>query len=790
MRVRVAGFVLALGCLVAACSGGGGGKASFVPGAGTGPNASSSNAPASQKSTRAAISLYVPPAAKQDARRKPFYISSATQSFAVAVLPVGSSATPGPGNAQIFPVTTPSPCVAASGGGETCTLTVTAPVGSDTFYVAAFATASPNANASPLSAFVSGAVNVSLSPSPGASPLSFTLNGVVNEAVVSVPSPDASNTPNTQVVPALVATAVPLNIAALDVTGSNVMSPANLPFYAPIVINASPAAEGLTLALSSASVCSSSASGAQASIGCAGDLAIVEAKYDGTPHPDASDHLYDTFSIEATAQPSPAPSPANIVLGSNMLQWTLASNVEDVPGGLLSSMSNGQLFWMAYNETAGNIQTGTFNGSTETATGPNNITDGLDYAYSVAFGPDGSYWIAGNGTSGVNTLFCYTSTSATAYTYAFSPTYLGYADVAPGSVTIDSAGNFWYAGIQNNYDGGGPAAPTFLGYFTSSGCAAPTQTSTQYGVNEDYGDGSPHLTPVSTGGIAMQSDSSTTATVGNNGGYPTIGNALWLVSTSAQNSPSPIATPLNNPGALGNGIAGDGAGNLYSIWSGTSYDDIEKFANGASTFTELFETPPTPPPSSMPNPEPYGPVVFSPTGGAADRLMYYDDAYEAVGLVESLSSPVPSLVSLPNSDEVLGVAYASGGGEYALDMDATPNVNMVRIIPTSTWWVPNVTLNSGCSSNGLLTILERGDSGPFTVTVPGSAVTATQLPGADHDFYLTNIGSSSSATFTASVTDKHGRTENFTITQAASYITCGLRGKRPVKGLTRHRTHW
>jgi len=114
-----------------------------------------------------------------------------------------------------------------------------------------------------------------------------------------------------------------------------------------------------------------------------------------------------------------------------------------------------------------------------------------------------------------------------------------------------------------------------------------------------------------------------------------------------------------------------------------------------------------------------------------------------------------------------------------LDMDASENLNLVRILPTKTWSVPNISLNSGCGSSALLTILERGDSGPFTVSIPAtSGVSATQLPNADHDFWLSASGTVS---FTATVTDAHGRQEQFNVTSTPSYVTCGLAHRRLTK---------
>jgi hypothetical protein len=157
--------------------------------------------------------------------------------------------------------------------------------------------------------------------------------------------------------------------------------------------------------------------------------------------------------------------------------------------------------------------------------------------------------------------------------------------------------------------------------------------------------------------------------------------------------------------------------------------------------------------------------------------MYVDQDYWALGLIEGVAStPLPILVSIPNSVWVQDAAYSSKGAPYVLDMDANENLNIVRVLPTKTWWVPNLSLNSACSSAALLTILERGDSGPFTVNIPpASGVTATQLPGADHDFWLSASGTVS---FSATVTDAHGRQETFNVTSTPSSVTCGLAHRR------------
>jgi len=775
MRIRLVWVLFSLGVIVAAC--GGGSRSGLVPTVGN-PGGGGNTAPTSGKTTHANITLYVPPTNKQASSRKPFYISSNTQAFGVVVIPYPSTI-PSPlptTNIQIFPVVTPSPCAIASGGGESCNFTVTAPIGTDLFIVAAFATSAPNGNTTPLSAVVSGPVTVSVSPPPGTLPLSFTLNGVVYSVAVAVASPDPGNTPNTQVFTVGVPTSAPVSISAYDVSGNLVMSDPTLPYFASIVIDASPASDGLTLSLSSSSTCGSSASGATATIDCAGDLNDVKVSYDGTPRPDASDHLIDAFAITG-AQPSPMSSPANVVLAGNIISTMLSTGSYVGSPGFMQRASNGQFQYLVYLESPVNgWVTGTFTPSTGTV-GAQTTVSGLSEPSNFAVLPDGSYWVVDG-----NSVNCYASLTATSPTItgvSLTESYDG-GPLAGVSLASDGSGHLWYTGWDDAYEGGGPPAPPgFAGYFTSSECSAPSSTTAQFELTNGYGDGNQFEASAF---LYLGTNSNNAAAVVSASFY-LLGDpnnqSVWVMNTNTAAGSVAGGQTLNSA-SYGSAVALDDAQNAFaSFTGGSSPDDIERMPSGAATLNELLSLPPTTS-GSYPSPAPSGLYVFAPSAGAADRAMYMDQNYAALTLVESVAAtPLPIVVSLPNSIYPIDAAYSAKGGEYVLDMDATYNFNIVRILPTTTWWVPNVTLNSGCSSASLLTILERGDSGPFTVSIPAaSGVTATQLPGADHDFWLSASGTVS---FTATVTDAHGRQEQFNVTSTPSDITCGAAHRRLTK---------
>jgi hypothetical protein len=68
----------------------------------------------------------------------------------------------------------------------------------------------------------------------------------------------------------------------------------------------------------------------------------------------------------------------------------------------------------------------------------------------------------------------------------------------------------------------------------------------------------------------------------------------------------------------------------------------------------------------------------------------------------------------------------------------------------------------------VLSIDERGDSGPFTVTPVGTPPsclgTITAVPNTDHDFYIPDLSGSSPCVVTLKVTDKNGRSQTVTVT--------------------------
>jgi len=187
------------------CSGGGG-SGSSVPTTG-------GNVPSQTQATgRATFSLTIPAATSASAsNRNPQYISSNTQSMSVAV----GTGTATPGAPVVSNLTPGSPgCTAGAAGGTTCTVTIAAPIGSDTFVVTLYS--GTNGSGSILSTgTIAGTVAAAT-----ANTFPLTLGGTVAAITVSV-------TNGNNVIPGGYATTLPVVVTAKDASGATIIGPGN-----------------------------------------------------------------------------------------------------------------------------------------------------------------------------------------------------------------------------------------------------------------------------------------------------------------------------------------------------------------------------------------------------------------------------------------------------------------------------------------------------------------------------------------------------------------------------------
>jgi hypothetical protein len=738
MRTLLAGSLFALAVLVAAC--GGGGKSSVIP---SGYNAGIGSGPSSSKNANAVIVLKIP-APGQQVSRRPFYLSSGTQSLGVLVVAATSSESPTPTDLTIYPVATPSPCATATGGGYTCTLNVTAPIGVDNFFVGAFATASPNANAVPLSEYAALGITVSASPAPNATPLTFTLDGVVYKVVLTVPSPDPGNTPNTQAFPAGVPVLPqPLSVTAYDSNNNPILTNVSNTFATPIVIVPSPAGEGVSVSLNGAT-CSTSTS-TSVSIGCAADLNKVEFAYDGTTTPDPNDHVVDTFTISTTTQQgNPTPSPATVVLESNVISYPISTGGQYLQGAFLTALSSGQLLYLAVVDNEGNEGLiGTFTPSTATLSAPVTLND-VESPTTMAVAPNGTFFVVDSEES----IDCWNSVSSalsgSAPSASFTPppdTY-GYSP-QPYAITVDGANNAWLVGYEYESE----TYQDFATYFpAASGCTGSPAFAAYITLNADTSDASQFISPLSNG-MAYQSQN---------------GQGLYTATTANAGGTINAITPALGSGSGAGGVGSGGNGTVYAAYYNYgSSGDVETLPSGGSSLTSLLSLVPTSPVSGD-GPEPDGLSVFS-LNGTPDRISYVDGEFYMLGVIGNLTTtPTTMLISLPNTYNVFQSAHNSKGGEYVLYNDSSNDLYLARSIQTTTWNVPVTSIATGeCGNVPVMSINQRApSSGPFTLGFP-SGGSATPMPGAYNDQVLTPPGSGA---FPVTVTDNGGRTETYSMT--------------------------
>jgi outer membrane protein assembly factor BamB len=211
---------LGLAVLVAlsAC-GGGGSTVSTLPKVPVTPSTSAAQ--------RIMLSIKIPAGATGAAalnRRRPLYVSSATQSAAIAVnggTPVVVNLAAGSSN-----------CVAAAGG-RTCSITISAPVGVDTFAESLYA--STNGSGTALSQNTTTATIVAST----ANVVTLTLDGVVASIVLSL----------TNAAPPVGPTAtIGLTVNAIDAGGATIIG--NDPFENPITVTNSDTTKITTLSKS------------------------------------------------------------------------------------------------------------------------------------------------------------------------------------------------------------------------------------------------------------------------------------------------------------------------------------------------------------------------------------------------------------------------------------------------------------------------------------------------------------------------------------------------------------
>ncbi|MDQ6929774.1 MAG: hypothetical protein M3126_03780 [Candidatus Eremiobacteraeota bacterium] len=294
-RIRNA-FLLCIGLSFALASCGGGGSSPGVPGAST-------------LSTAAATFTITIPRNAQGGGRNPKYISQNTASVSIALasgslsLPQNSACTLASGTVTCSTTTTSAGCLVA-GASFTCSLSVLAPVGTDTFILNMM-----DAQGNKLS---SGQVTAAVSP--GGTNVPLTMNGVVAKVSLALGTPVTTGS----------TTKIPVIVTATDASGATIIGPGS--FTQPVTLTNSDTSGHTTLAPTSVPDPATGQTG-------------VTLTYDGSPSVTSvtigAPGTTATPVVFTPSSPSPSPSPtssgglascsAPVVTTPGSFTWFLAS---------------------------------------------------------------------------------------------------------------------------------------------------------------------------------------------------------------------------------------------------------------------------------------------------------------------------------------------------------------------------------------------------------------------------------------------------------------------------------
>lgn len=724
MRPYLAIAFFALAVVVAAC--GGGGSSSI-------PTTAPSRAPLNYTSARLTLKIPAQPAAASSGRR-PAYVSPNTQSISITAYPVPSaSASPA---AQMFTVTTPSPCTQNPDGSKSCVFNVQSPVGQVQFDVKTYAVANPGPTTTPLSEFHSAVVTVSAGGTPPA--LSFTLTGDIATVSLALQNPDPTiTTASTQIgTIGTPITSSAISITAKDASGAPIMTDT---FTQPVVVKAAPVNVGVSLVLTGTSQCSpaSSASGTTATITCASDLAKLAFVYDGTVARDSSGKPIDSIAFTASPQSGSAtPTPAYLDLGGTTQTFALAQSSLSYAQAMRFARTSANTYAYMIEDGSYDTTYGIVDLANPSAAQAVNVSG---QSPGIAVDRSGDIWLPqavdGSGANS-NLLFCYQGTSASSPPSVQLVTPSGSPQpIQPKAVTTDASGNVWYFGTDNS-------GTMWAGFIPSSqtSCANAPGTSQALAQVSAYGiyDSPMDMQPA-------------------NGGVELLAQNSGLLSATTSGTVNNLVVPMPSSGPAS--LAVDGAGNSYVSFSpqpGTPW--ISTLPSGSGNFANSI--------TMADNDEALGLSTNTNGTGAASTFAYAD--YSAPGIGFGSASTLSKVGLLPvgsygncfstffdaNGDPWGGcyVQYAPGSGYSSQLVHVIRTSIWNAIVPQSPAITPGETIP--------IPILETGYSGPFTGTVSDStaASIAPGPTGFEHTMLLTFAGQGSQ-NLSVTITDAHGRSQ-------------------------------
>jgi streptogramin lyase len=463
-----------------ACGGGSGSPGSTLPSSGASPTSSPSSG-----TQNANFVIAIPAGSTSSSTsRRPLDFSASTQSVTIAI---GSQtlATANVGASS-------SACVAATGGGRTCTVGVNAPVGNDTFTITAYD--QPGGAGSVLS---TGTVVETISAGSAA-----TVNVAVSGAIAKLALSLGNAYP-----PAGTATTSSVVVTGLDADGNAVLGT----FATPVSL-----ADSDTTGYTSLSASSATSSSSSVTLNYTGGTPIMSATITAS--------LAGVPSVSATFAPSPAflttyqapvakihgfseePGLADIKLGPDGNMWAVGSSYAEIlkispsgtyttyplsqssyyPEGLVVG-SDGNL-WFCENQHSSIAKITTSGAITEYR-----LPGTVALPYAVALGPDGNVWFVDQYQHAFGNI----TPAGTITEYPMPSQGVGYG------ITTGPDGNMWITDQKNNAIVKASTAGTVLGSYP-----IPSSDAQPYGIAAGP-DGNMWFTEFYTGKIGRVTPSGT-----------------------------------------------------------------------------------------------------------------------------------------------------------------------------------------------------------------------------------------------------------------------------------------
>ena len=707
--------VLAFGVLATGCGGGSGSSTAL-------PSAPGAPAHGLAPSSAAKFVISIPARSSSSTGRIPAYVSASTAS--VGIVETDNGGTPLP--AVTANVTPGSPNCTASGTGTTCSISVPANPGNDSFAVSTYDAA--NGGGHVLS---TGTIAATIAPGVANTTVPVVLGGVIGTLSATLADPYAAIGRTTM-----------LNISAKDAAGNNIIGTFDNPVtIAPI--------SGLTFSQMSANN-SSDASHVQVGYALGYPTGATSISVSGDGHT-ATATLTPGSGIFYYNNPS---TPAYDVTGFGAVMG---------PDGNFYYGDLGPLVCQNYFCSAATGGVARLNPATGTFTDVQ-LAGGATQTF---FSSDGALWVS-QLTAGKIAYFAPGAFPAfTQITVPLSGTQAG----SPRSFAQDANGNVWFTDQRTHRVGKIPIASPMTTPVMYSVPPGPAGT-TGYNASPQ--------------GIAFGADANLYVADHNNGVIDVI-NPATGATTNQMITPEQQAVGITDT-TFPRFIVRGSDNKLYFSQSG-SYNNFTHGWLDSLTSPSTFGNLPLPF-SATPDSLAAGASVIyaSEFGyGGIDKADLTTGKVVTWPLTQNLTNggPMPNGIAVNPADN--SAWFSCYGSQTVGGVVGGPPIAQCagHAVLTSAWSVwPGGPINlngTGSQAAQLIGLMEAGNSGPYTTSSSNTAVCTAGAPSTqfDHNFLITGVAV---GTCTVSVTDAHARTTQVTVNVTQTTGTVQSVGRKTTGG--------